>query len=126
MCLTIEKDQSPLIAEEDIVCYKSVYLRDGYLYTLFQQSYVKIGQTYHSELEVYNNTVETGLHSNISLYDTNILTTSFDFLFSFQVAIMVKCIIPKESIYYKGIFEFRGFLFESYASDTLTYVEILK
>jgi hypothetical protein len=82
------------------------------LTTPFRYSPVEIGKTYESELEVCGDTIEKGLHSFKKVvrpyYKDN--------------AIFVKCIIPKGSKYYEGLFNDRI----SYASNKLTYLEIIE
>ena len=80
--------------------------------TLYQFAEVKIGETYTSELIKEDEEVNKGLHSYAKRKDA----------ISDSGAITVKCIIPKGSEYYKG--DFCSCI--SYASDTLTYVEIVK
>lgn len=87
-----------------ISCYKTKY----------REAIVALGETYTSELNRNSKFIEEGLHSYKSalaakteLYDNSIL---------------VKCIIPKDSKYYVGVY--CGYI--AYASDTLTYVEIIK
>lgn len=70
---------------------------------------VEIDNTYTSILNKISNVVEEGLHSYCNLE-------------SIEGEIVARCIIPKGSKYYKGIFE--GY--QSYASDTLKYVELIK
>lgn len=82
--------------------------------TPYQNFKVKIGETYSSGLIKVEDEVHIGLHSFADLKDIeySIYTTR----------IVAKCIIPKDSFYYKG--KFGGVL--SYASDKLTYVEIIE
>lgn len=80
------------------------------LSTPYQEFPVEIGKTYLSDLTKKYDEIYKGLHSFKSL----------DFIKRFvNVEVVVKCIIPKGSTYYKG--EFGNCV--SYASDTLTYVE---
>lgn len=81
--------------------------------TIYQYFTVKIGETYTSPLEKNNDTVHMGLHSYASIRDTQ---------YSILVnEVIAKCIIPKGASYYKG--RFGGYT--SYASDILTYVELI-
>lgn len=78
------------------------------LVTYYREADVEVGKTYTSELVQVKNTIETGLHSYEKI--------------PFAIySIVVKCIIPKGSKYYVGIFGNNV----SYASDTLKYVEII-
>ncbi len=79
--------------------------------TFYQGFKVEMGETYTSELEKTGDTIEKGLHSFETMKGAK--------LYSSTVA---KCIIPKGSQYYEGMFGSSV----SYASDTLTYVEIVK
>jgi len=84
---------------------------DGYV-TPYQREVVEIGKTYISDLDTETNNIEIGLHSFVH----------FNNLPARNENVFVKCIIPKGSQYYKGKFDFD----DSYASDKLTYVEIIK
>ena len=79
--------------------------------TIYQGFKVEIGETYTSELEKIDDSIEKGLHSFETMEDAKYLSH-----------IVAKCIIPKGSKYYKGTF--LGDI--SYASDRLTYIEIIK
>ena len=85
--------------------------------TLYQTIYryftVKIGETYTSSLERIDDTVHEGLHSYASIRDIQNSRSENE--------VIAKCIIPKGASYYKGRFE--GYT--SYASDILTYVELI-
>ena len=80
--------------------------------TYYQEVEVKIGETYSSTLNKCWDTVEQGLHSFGKLEDAKTFTS-----------FVAKCIIPKGSRYYKGTF---GDSYLSYASNKLTYVEIIE
>ena len=80
-------------------------------YTPYQQFEVKIGETYFSKLDKWYNIVEKGLHSFETLKDAKDCRD-----------IIAKCIIPKGSEYYKGMFNDNI----SYASNKLTYLEIIE
>ena len=131
MCLSISiLDENPLIAQEDIPCYKIVrYVGKGdkiIFYTFFQLYTVKLGLTYHSNLRRYrygysrlNDVIEEGLHSFSSRWDCiKFVLINPDLLFR-RIKI-VKCVIPTYSQYYVG--KFQGI--KGYASDTLTYNKI--
>lgn len=81
--------------------------------TPYQMVEIEIGKTYTSELEKIDYSVEKGLHSFEKIEDLKNLYGSDS---------TAKCIIPKGSTYYIG--EFNGRI--SYASDKLTYVEIIE
>ena len=120
MCLNISnKFSQPLIATEDICCYKllEVDICDSETYvTPYRNMPVKIGCTYTSELSFNKHgNIEKGLHAYKYLSDV-------EYLCIFRYEVVVKCLIPKGSRYYRGTFSFD----ESLASDQLTYVEIIK
>ena len=73
---------------------------------------IEIGKTYNSELIKMDEDIYEGLHSFKNLDDAK----------SSYVQIYVECIIPKGSKYYEGKF---GDV-DAYASDKLTYVQILE
>lgn len=81
--------------------------------TVYQNFTVKIGETYTSSLEKIDDTVYEGLHSYANIRDTLRSMLGNE--------VIAKCIIPKGASYYKG--KYGGST--SYASDTLTYVEIV-
>ena len=81
-------------------------------YTPYQNFRVEIGQTYYSELEVIGNNVEKALHSFEHLDDCK----------ADGGGVYVKCIIPKGSEYYYGLFNDAS----SYASNALKYLELVK
>ena len=130
MCLTIKKGQESKIATEDIVCYKSVrQIRierqiKGVYFTQYQFAKVELGNTYTSDLVVQRHLIEEdnvdiGLHTFVNYndaYRNARMHTSI-----FHGTSVIKCIIPKGAKYYFGTF---GFI-DSYASDVLTYVEVL-
>ena len=106
-------------AKEDIVCYKHVrqgYVRKDLFFTRFQDAEIKIGETYKSKLRkdfLISTAVSVGLHSYKNIEDCEALDTLY---------FVVKCVIPKGAKYYTGFF---GEDCVSYASNKLTYVEIV-
>ena len=80
--------------------------------TPYRDFEVEIGETYTSKLIKKSYSVDVGLHSFEKLNDT---------IIGGYGEVIVKCIIPKGSRYYKGTFD--GNI--SYASDTLTYLKII-
>ena len=84
------------------------------LHTPYMGANIIIGETYKSKLVVEDANVENGLHS----FHT-VLATKSDY---FVNDVIVKCIIPKGSKYYKG--KYGNYV--SYASNTLKYVEIIE
>ena len=81
--------------------------------TIYQNFTVKIGETYTPSLERIGDTVYEGLHSYANIRDT--LRSML------ENEVIARCIIPKGAFYYKGTFDGST----SYASDTLTYVELV-
>ena len=73
---------------------------------------IEIGKTYDSELIKMDEDIYEGLHSFKNLDDAK----------SSYVQIYAECIIPKGSKYYEGKFAD----VDAYASDKLTYVQILE
>lgn len=142
MCLYIERGQEPQVAEEDTICYKIVRILTGdagddfgKIETPYQHTPVSIGETYSSELNVVNDcdcdTIELGLHSIATiedarkeLIDWNGNKNEDD---DYKI---VKCVIPKNAVYFTGGFKLTYFsncaIITSYASDSITYVEFLK
>ena len=120
MCLKIKSQSRKQIASKDITVYKHLIpynITKGIYTTSYQSSIVEIGKTYHSDLvRITSTEVSIGLHSFQSEEVACKRATYWD-------ETLVECIIPKGSSYYIGDFEGLGV---SYASDTLTYIKILK
>jgi len=90
-------------------------LLKGRYETPYKHFSITIGNTYTSELEDEQEEINVGLHSFITLEDAkNDSSESTD--------VFCKCIIPKDSEYYEGTFGDA----KSYASNKLTYVELVK
>lgn len=87
-----------------------------FYHTPYIKTIIELGKKYTSELYLYEflNLVEKGLHSFVQ--KPNIKEGQY----------LVKCIIPKGSKYYKGIFEIDSYSFDSIASDKLKYIKIIK
>jgi len=88
------------------------------LRTPFREFEVEIGESYTSEIQRCENTIEKGLHSFKDLSDTINFSEGFR---TSGIPVIVKCVIPKGSLYYEGTFK----NCVSYASDYLKYVEII-
>jgi hypothetical protein len=108
---------SKIIVNDEII-FEKIYITVGYK-TPYQETEIKIGETYISKLIKNNDRVEEGLHSFATLKDAKALTIIVSCRYNYVIA---KCVIPKGSRYYKGKFD----TYTSYASDTLSYVEIIK
>jgi hypothetical protein len=85
---------------------------EKFLLTPYKEARITIGETYSSVLKKDEDAIYQALHSFANLADTRE---------EIEEGIYVKCIIPKGAKYYEG--EFDGC--PSYASDKLTYVEIV-
>lgn len=125
MCLTIKKGQRFLIVKTDIVCYKVLMERESELSTFFRHEIIKLKNTYYSKLSRHyfrytDPIIEEALHSfvdynSVKLFKVNQWTNPL------QRVKIAKCIVPKGSKYIKGFFQ----KYEGYASDCLTYLEIV-
>lgn len=99
---------------KDITINGRLLSKVEHLVTPYRKYPIEIGKTYTSDLVCNEyNEVEIGLHSFINKQD------AFDDVI--QNGFVVKCIIPKGSKYYEGTFD----ISESYASDCITYIEIV-
>ena len=89
------------------------------LITPYHSVKIEIGNTYNSALKKIHMDINEGLHSFKHLSDA----------IEDGDGVYVQCVIPKGSKYYEGIFIVRhsgvGYA-ESYASNKLTYVKIVK
>lgn len=119
MCLL--KQSSKLKATQDIVCYKVCYLRNNHLYSFFHDDFVwDLNKVYEAERA-------KPASSRSSIYDGYFHSyekseSSYD-LFAYANTVLVKCIIPKGTYYYKGIHQAGKW---GYASKKLKIVEIVK
>lgn len=134
MCLDLQRGYSSMVADEDIICYKVIFNYCGCskYRTFYQISMIELGEKYHSKLELYTDgdtfdghSIEMGLHTFCNLKDTKSFVRSKAGQYTNRDIVIAKCIIPKGSTYYKGIFRVRNKNIESYASDTLQYEEIV-
>lgn len=133
MCL-YTKQTEPKIAEEDIICYK-FYIRDNeILFSPYQESRApEIGIVANTELgKSYRPTdigsyihnflgfkrVDKGFHSFKTLEETKHEVNGY---WNNLGLVIFKCIIPRGSLYYKGIF---GDRYESYCSNSIKLIEI--
>ena len=120
MCLELIGDyqKKQFIASEDIEVYKVVTYTDKpqEFITPYQHMVVKLGCTYESEFSFNcDGDVEKGLHSFCNQARAQLNSQGC------LGRLVVKCLIPKGSRYYIGWYGTAV----SYASDKLTYVEIL-
>lgn len=121
MCLKLSeanrKSSQYKIATEDISCYKVVKSHGDRFYTPYFRADAQLGQTYYSEFTFnHYGDVSRGLHSFKSLKAATAEADSF-----IANTKIIRCVIPKGSRYYQG--KFGNAI--SYASDTLTYLEII-
>jgi hypothetical protein len=131
MCLNLKDNFEKKVAEKDIVCYKHLqygyYPDDQILITPYRKALVKLGNTYKSNIDIttYNEVTEA-LHS--FKYKKDCLEDAYCEIKSRcrnsnkLDYVVVRCIIPQGSVYYEGDF----CQYKCYASDTLTYVKIVK
>jgi len=104
-------------AKKDIIVYKELTEKEVIINSNVKKVYitpymnfeVKIGETYTSQLVKDREFVFLGIHS---VKNSNDLS---------EFLVKVKCIIPKGAYYYKGL----NCDCRSYASDQLTYVELI-
>ena len=119
MCLL--KQSSKLKAAQDIVCYKVCCLRNNnYLCSFFHDFVWDLNKVYEAERA-------KPASSRSSIYDGYFHSyekpeSGYD-LFAYANAVLVKCIIPKGTYYYKGIHQAGKW---GYASKKLKIVEIVK
>ena len=129
MCL-YTKQIEPEIAEEDIICYKFYVRYDETLFSPYQESRApEIGIITNTELGkphklnniydlYYFKGVDKGFHSFKTLkgaeYEASRYKRNRDL-------VIFKCIIPRGSSYYKGIFNDR---YKSYCSNSIKLIEI--
>ena len=121
MCLNIKKNQKPRIAKRDITVYKTVdHDEDDTFRTVWYDAIVKIGEEYTSKLILQNDNISEivteALHSFSNLEEATADAED-------DALVLIKCIIPKGSIYYKGRDCFNN---QSYASNKLKYAKIIK
>ena len=138
MCLRIAKDQEVKIAQEDIVCYKVLKSRDNGLYSPYQQTLYKLGETMSATigrpemmkiLSIFGvdsnefKGIEEGLHSYADKESAEQFRTG---LIGMTLCV---AIIPKGAEYYEGTFDlfqgFKKFAWPSYVSNQLIVKEVL-
>ena len=121
MCLYLKQNSQLYTASIDITVYKFLTNTGAGLVSPYYNYPVKIGETYTSDLiKVYSNSdgfcCNVGIHS----YKKKVDAEKMSYINNRFQNIIVKCIIPKGARYFKGLHVGEV----SYASDTLTYVEI--
>ena len=117
MCL---KNAELRIAEKDIICYK-VYVVDGNLLSPYRREQAPeegiIAKTRLGTIKSPDNVVYEGFHSFATLSDA----VDESFIWEDETTVIVKCIIPKLSRYYKGTFGARI----SYCSECIIFNNII-
>lgn len=125
MCLEKLTSEKPLIAKEDIVCYKALL---GGMRSPYENYVYKLGRKETSELReipgAMDRIISVGLHTFTSKEEAareQIVWTSDNGTVMYHVSVF-KCIIPKGAKYYKGVFHLRvtdAGSREAYASNEL-------
>lgn len=122
MCL-ITRNSIPIIAKKDIICYK-IYNKteEGYLSSPYL-GYIASMQNF-TELEPnpigsdHKYIINKGFHSFKHLKNAKLDVQFYPFLYTDNI--IYKCIIPKGSKYYRGLFAGRV----SYCSESLILKEV--
>lgn len=135
MCLYIGESPEQLIADADICCYKvlfnnkkavifqTLFRQKGFL-TPYQNTKVVIGRAYKSEFtfSMAGKGVEKALHSYGSIESAKVDVDFFNGFSTYKGKMCIcRCIIPKGSRYYEGIYDGKA----SYASNKIKYLEII-
>ena len=133
MCL-YTKQVEPKIAEKDIVCYKFYRRYNEILISPYQEvaapeigvvTNTELGKSYEQpeEYSIFNpdfygfNRVDKGFHSFKTLVGVKHEANRFERYYNL---VIVKCIIPKGSLYYSGKFK----KYKSYCSNSIKLVEV--
>lgn len=130
MCLYLKNDKK-IVAKSDITCYKVVKDWDDMLVTYFQCSQIEIGKTYDSYLKLemcfdrggYDFEVNYGIHSFTNLREVKKFVNLKSQRRKQIKIVVVKCVIPKGSSYYRGIFSSNRYDYKSIASNSIKYCE---
>lgn len=140
MCL-YTKSLEAKVAKKDIVCYKLLHeniiypSKARYYYTPFQEKNIILGQEVKANGELkkgtrrlyqfssykeYNNLVHSGaIHTFATFKGVEEFMLKYASEYDMQNSVVVRCVIPKGTKYYEGIFESTGL--KSYASKKLIY-----
>jgi hypothetical protein len=135
MCLQLNSNKNYTIVKIDIEVYKVVRKDDYGMRTPYQKRLVYFNNINYSSLTVSGGNVVNGIHSFVYLADAKIECELWQQMANrtrlnakFEI---VKCIIPKSSTYYSGIFEIKDDALnlikrvESIASNCIKYIEII-
>lgn len=128
MCLHV-KTTKPSIAEEDIVCYKVLEYSSIFkeYVTPFRSCPMKIGNTLHDRKDWEFSITEFitgfflaagGFHTYEVIADAKHFARELD-----NSTIVVKCIIPKSTEYFKGWTTLDGYHVRGYASKDLKLIK---
>ena len=122
MCLHLKDfGEEAKIAEENIVCYKSVFKNNAtHFSSLYMHMHIKLGNhyvdsdPYHLE---YTGGIDRGYYHTFETFeDAKKLSEGYN-------GTVLKAIIPKGTRYYKGICESRMHFVPGYASKEIKYIE---
>ena len=118
MCL---KNAELRVAEKDIICYKVYVVVNKDLLSPYRREKAPkegiIAKTRLGTIESPDNVVYEGFHSFATLSDA----VDESFIWENETTVIVKCIIPKLSRYYKGTFGKRI----SYCSECIIFNNII-
>lgn len=127
MCLIVSVPEV-FIANEDITCYKIYVVKDGKLVSPYQGAPMpvfnilnttRLGSAFLCDDNYDFFEVNEGFHSYLNLFDAD--PRSFIWNNFSDKAIVVRCIIPKGSKFYKGISNKH----ENYCSESIILKEIM-
>lgn len=142
MCLEVSKSSKPRVTNRDITCYKLCILDTKYniIYSPYQNKRYIIGRTYKARVidtkptflkdyvwrRIYS--ITHGFHTFSTLHGCieykNHMSYNYPCPSDTDVYIMIKCIIPKGSLIYRGKYEYSGGKFlKCYASNKLKIEE---
>ena len=123
MCLIRAKIKE---TTEDIVCFKLYISFEGELKSLFRRSLApnmnEIAKTYLEKPYDIGNYVDRGFHSFANLEDALQTGANISRLYNNMDIVVIKCIIPKDSKCYIGLF----WGMTSYCSDSIKLIELIK
>ena len=123
MCLTTKRKTRKAKSKKDIIVYKYVFVDGKSFLTPFHHMRIRVPSTVKiDEFGRNKNMIEEGLHSFANRSDAeNFMYFHGHPLYDIEDRIVVKCVIPKNTYYYKGTF----YGAKTYASLKLRYVEVL-
>lgn len=123
MCLIRAKIKETV---EDIVCYKLYISFEEELKSLFRRSLApnmnEIAKTYLEEPYDTGNYVDRGFHSFANLEDALKTGANISRLYNNMDIVVIKCIIPKDSKCYVGLF----WGMTSYCSESIKLIELIE